>query len=261
MPDEQRIDFSTVTEVTGAPVTKEQIERMATRYRFASRYCEGKDVLEVACGSGQGLGALSEVAKSVVGGDYDEGLVRRAKEHYGERIEVRVLDAHDLPFDDDGFDVVILYEAIYYLKEPARFIAEALRVLREGGVIIIGTVNKSWAGFNPSPYSHSYLSAPELHALLSEGGFRDVELFADCPAVDRSLKGKIVAAIKLVAVRLDLIPNTMKSKELLKRIFLGKLTPLPQEIEVSENVSADLTAIPHDQQEREHKVLFAVGHV
>ncbi len=38
------IDYTTVTEIPGNKVTREQIERAYTRYRFASEFCEGKDV-------------------------------------------------------------------------------------------------------------------------------------------------------------------------------------------------------------------------
>ncbi len=50
------IDYTTVTEVPGNQVTQEQLERMFHRYCFASNFAEGKDVLEVACGAGLGLG-------------------------------------------------------------------------------------------------------------------------------------------------------------------------------------------------------------
>jgi 2-polyprenyl-3-methyl-5-hydroxy-6-metoxy-1,4-benzoquinol methylase len=77
------IDYSSVTEVPGNKVTQDQIDRMFHRYHFASNFCEGKEVLEVACGAGQGLGYLALKAKRVVGGDCTEELVRLAKDHYG----------------------------------------------------------------------------------------------------------------------------------------------------------------------------------
>jgi 2-polyprenyl-3-methyl-5-hydroxy-6-metoxy-1,4-benzoquinol methylase len=69
-------DYCTVTELPGSNATKEQLARLYHRYHFAAGFCEGKDVLEVACGAGQGLGYLARKAKSVVGGDYG----RRCKE-------------------------------------------------------------------------------------------------------------------------------------------------------------------------------------
>lgn len=62
-------DYTSVTEITGCNVTSEQLQRMYARYRFASELCDDKEVLEVACGSGQGLGYLAKKAKRVVGGD------------------------------------------------------------------------------------------------------------------------------------------------------------------------------------------------
>lgn len=48
-------DYSTVTELPGGNATKEQLARMFHRYCFAANFCRGKDVLEVACGAGQGV--------------------------------------------------------------------------------------------------------------------------------------------------------------------------------------------------------------
>jgi len=75
-------DYTIVTEVSHQKVTGEQIQRMYTRYRFASDFCQNKDVLEVACGSGQGLGFLALKAKRVVGIDINQKLLTLAEKHY-----------------------------------------------------------------------------------------------------------------------------------------------------------------------------------
>ena len=108
------IDYTGVTEVPGSRVTREQLARMYNRYFFAFQFCEGKDVLEVACGAGQGLGLLARRARKLVGGDYTENLIDVAWKHYGGRIPLVRFDAHTLPFREESFDVVIFYEAIYY---------------------------------------------------------------------------------------------------------------------------------------------------
>ena len=154
-------DYSTVTEIPGDKATQEQMDRVFQRYRFAIDFCEDKDVLEVACGAGQALGYLARKARRVVGGDCTEKLLTSAKHYYKDRAELYLLDAHQLPFRDRSFDVVILFEAIYYLAQPQEFVAEAYRVLRGNGVLLIATVNKDWPEFNPSPYSIRYLSVPE----------------------------------------------------------------------------------------------------
>ncbi len=93
-----------------------------TRYHYAAGLCQGKDVLEVRCGSGAGLGYLARRARSVVGGEYTESLLSRALLHYRGRIPLVWLDAHALPFREASFDAVILFEAIYYLGRPEDFL-------------------------------------------------------------------------------------------------------------------------------------------
>jgi ubiquinone/menaquinone biosynthesis C-methylase UbiE len=254
-------DFTAVTEVPGLGASREQRAMLFTRYAYAARLCDGKtDLLEVACGSGQGLGYLAGKARRVVGGDYTEALVQRARRHYGGRVAFVRLDAHALPFGGASFDVVLLYEAIYYLAEPDRFVAECRRVLRSNGVLVVCTVNKEWPDFNPSPYSVAYCSARDLTDLLRRHRF-DVKLYGAFPVAASSLKDRVVSRLKRTAVALNLIPRTMKGKELLKRMFFGPLTPLPQEIDEGFAPYCEPLPITADGPNHDFKVLFAVAHM
>jgi ubiquinone/menaquinone biosynthesis C-methylase UbiE len=233
---------------------------MFHRYCFAASFCEGKDVLEVACGAGQGLGYLARRARRVVGGDCTEKLVRAARDYYKDRVEVYHLDAHQLPFEDKSFDVVILYEAIYYLAQPEKFLQEARRVLREGGVLLIATANKDWSEFNPSPFSTRYFSVPELKELIKNNGFK-VEFYGAFSALPKGVKEKTIATIRKIAVALHLIPKTMKGKEFLKKIFYGRLLPLKEEIEEGVCEYLPPQRISSDSPNFEYKVIYAVARI
>jgi len=257
-----KTNYTTVTELPGNKASKEQLARLYHRYHFASSFCKNKDVLEVACGPGIGLGYLAKGANKVVGGDIDEKILRYAYDAYKSRenVEIRKVDAHKLPFEENIFDAVILYEAIYYLSQPEKFIDEAKRILREDGILIICTVNKDWADFNPSPYSFKYFSAPELCKMLNQR-FSNVKLYGSFPTSTDSTKDKILSLIKRTAIALHLIPKTMKGKESLKRIFFGKLMFIPPEVkdgmaEYNEPVFISCT-YPNSQ----YKVLYAVAYV
>lgn len=252
--------FTSVSELTGYRATQEQIDRMFTRYWFASTMCAGLDVLELACGSGQGLGLMARRAKSIKGGDFDPDIVALAQKHYGNQIAIEKMDAHSIPVDDESYDAVVLFEAIYYLKDPLLFVREAKRVLRAGGLLLIGSANKEWPGFNPSPFSHHYFSAQELSRLLQEEGF-NVELFADCPDHEGGLKNKVCGWIKKVAVGLHLMPKTMKGKELLKRIFMGKLLSLPAELKEGDGTFSPPVPLSNAGVVRNYKVVFALGRI
>ena len=60
-------------------------------------------------------------------------------------------------------------------------------------------------------------------------------------------------------VSLHLIPKTMKGKELLKRIFSGKLIPLPPEITDDMAEYIPPVPIPFDTPNFEFKVIYAVA--
>lgn len=255
-------NYTTVTELPGQGASSEQLARLCHRYKFASQFCEEKDVFEVACGAGIGLGYLARKARKVVGGDIDENNLKFAQEHYKGRhkIQLLLIDAYKLPFTDNSFDVIILYEAIYYLAHPEKFIREAQRVLRKGGNVLICTANKDWPGFNPSPYSYKYFSAHELFGLLKQNNFGNIALYGGCPVMTKTIKNKITSCIKRIAVALNIIPKTMEGKELLKRIFYGKLLPLPPELSDRMVEYRPPVSIPYDSSSFGYKVLFAIGY-
>ena len=257
---EMGIDYTSVTEIPGNQVTQEQLERMFHRYHFASSFAEGRDVLEVACGAGLGLGYIARKARKVVGGDYTENLLMTAKGYYQGRLPLLRLDAHFLPFRDCSFDVVILYEAIYYLAEVETFLSEARRLLRNQGVLLIATVNKDWSEFNPSPFSTHYFSVPELSDLLHKKGF-NVETYGAYSVLPKGAREKIVVFIRKLAVVLHLIPKTMKGKELLKKIFYGKLKPLKGEIEEGSCEYTPPEPISPSNVNHEYKVIYVVGRI
>jgi len=253
-------DFSGVTELPGNLAHREQLAILYTRYRWAARHCRDKDVLEVACGAGQGLGYLRKAARWVVGGDIEEKNLRFARQHYRDRdgIEVRHLDAKSLPFADGTFDTVVFFEAIYYLDDPRKFLDEARRVLRPGGTLLLSSVNCQWHGFNPSPFSVRYYTGAELTELLQDGGFRPrlLAAFRDEPG---SASRKAVAWLRRIASSLHLIPKTMKGKALLKRLFYGPLKSIPAEMDEGMAEAAPMEEVEAGRPLREFKMLYVEG--
>jgi len=253
-------DYSNITEKPGLKATQEQIARLYQRYEFARELAYDKDVLEIGCGAGLGLGYLAQFAKKVVGGDIDLKNITLSKEYYKGRgnIAIDLMDGHNLPLPDASFDLVLLYETIYYLKDPQKCFAEAARVLRENGVLIICTVNKDWEDFHPSPYSYRYFSAPELYELMKKS-FREVKLYGGFPVGHAGTKSEIISLIKRFAVKLNLIPGSLKGRAYLKRIFMGKLISLPSEITEGMAPYEPPVEIPVDKATRDYKILYALG--
>jgi ubiquinone/menaquinone biosynthesis C-methylase UbiE len=252
--------FSTVTELPGSQATNQQRSMLYTRYHLARSHCVDKDVLEVACGAGLGLGYLSQTARSVVGADIDDAILNVARESYSGQRKVRLLkaDAESLEFSDASFDTVLLFEAIYYLPNAAKFIDEARRVLRPDGTLLICTVNHRWHGFNRSPFAAKYFDAEELRRSLEQDNF-SVQIFGGFPDQSNSLFERLVSAVRRVAVRWHLIPRTMKGKQWLKRLFYGRLKTLDREVHDQMAPLENLVELSPGVDSQQFRVLYAVA--
>ena len=81
-----------------------------------------------------------------------------------ENVEVCEGDMHALPFDDAHFDLVVLMHALTYAAKPAQAVAEAARVLRPGGRLVIVDFAR---------HDHESLRTEHAHRRL---GFGDEEI-------------------------------------------------------------------------------------
>jgi len=95
-------------------------------------------------------------------------------------ISVRAGSAEGLPFEEGSFDTVLAVTTICFVDDAPQMFAEARRVLRPGGQLVIGFIDRA------SELGQRYLreqrdnvfyreatfhSAPEVHALLADTGF------------------------------------------------------------------------------------------
>ena len=251
-------DYTEVTETPGFPATKEQIERLARRYYWASEYCCDEDVLEVACGSALGLGYVGSRARSLLAGDYSASLLKLAHQHYGQRFTLLQFDAQAIPFASASFGVVMLFEALYYIPDVETFFREARRVLRPGGTLLVATANKDLYDFNRSPHSVRYLGVVELTRELSALGF-EVTCFGDTRVDEVSTRQRLLRPVKALAARFNLIPGTMHAKTLLKRLVFGPLRPIPSEVTHDTGPYLEPHPLEPVIADRRHKVIFCAA--
>lgn len=260
MPAPAIPDFSTVTESPLTRASDDQLRILGTRYDLAAKHAVGKDVLEIACGAGVGLGLLARVARRLVAGDIDERNCEIARQTYRGRADIAVerIDAQNMPFHDGSFNVVILFEALYYLPSIDSFLSEARRTLRPGGTLLISSVNRRWGGFNPSPFSRKYLDAAELAENLARHGFHS-EIFGSFADTDGGLVRAIIRLIRKIAICLHIIPETMKGKEWLKRLFYGELKPIPAELTSNAVKPAKLDPLAPPYEADRYRFIYAVA--
>ena len=148
------------------------------RYRFASQFICGKRVLDVACGEGYGThGLLRAGAMSVIGVAISEEACEHARRKYG--VDARCGSATELRIPDRSVDVVVSFETIEHIQNPALFVKECERVLASDGVLVISTPNRQAyinEGSN-NPFHCSELSESEFCTML-RSKFESLRLYS-----------------------------------------------------------------------------------
>ena len=97
-------------------------------------------VLDVGCGPGFFSVILGRLGHKVTGIDYNEEMCKVAASNcktYGVDTDFIRMDAHNLEFEDDTFDLVVSRDVLWNLDDPARVYDEMYRVVRPGGKITV----------------------------------------------------------------------------------------------------------------------------
>ncbi len=116
---------------------------------------QGKYVLDVGCGVGVTPCYLARThGCRVVGVDILEGMIERSKERAKkekvlDRVEFRIADAQNLPFEDDLFDAVITESVTAFPEDKQKAVKEYARVTKPGGYV--GLSESTWLKVPPPP--------------------------------------------------------------------------------------------------------------
>ena len=182
------------------------------RYVFASKFVDGKRVLDVACGLGIGTQSLLRAgAQTCVGLDVDQLAVAYAKSAY-ENCVFAQCDATSLCLADDAVDVVVSFETIEHLRDHVSFLRECKRVLRPGGILICSTPNRVLSRWGePNPFHLQELELEEFDYLLRRS-FPEITLYSQNNRFVLLYVGK-----KLVLRLLDRLELMEPVKRLIRR--------------------------------------------
>ena len=86
---------------------------------------EKQSILDLGCGTGTLIVQLNNLAKTVIGVDQSESMIKKAQEQYS-NIEFRVCDALALPFESQ-FDVVFSNAVFHWIKDHEKGLENWMR--------------------------------------------------------------------------------------------------------------------------------------
>jgi ubiquinone/menaquinone biosynthesis C-methylase UbiE len=131
-----------------------------------------RDLLDIGTGTGRMLEILAPRVERALGVDQSREMLSVARvnlERAGlENGSVRLGDMYQLALPDASFDAVVIHQVLHYADRPAAAIAEAARVLRPGGVLVL---------VDFAPHALEYLRDEHAHRRL---GFSDPEVAEWC---------------------------------------------------------------------------------
>ncbi len=99
------------------------------------------DVIDIGTGTGRMIDLFAGRAKHAVGIDTSRDMLALARAQLDaadqRHCQVRLGDMYNLPYEPSSFDLALMHLTLHYADRPSEVIAEAARVLRPGGRLII----------------------------------------------------------------------------------------------------------------------------
>jgi SAM-dependent methyltransferase len=140
------------------------------------------DVVDIGCGEGYLTVEVARWARRVIAIDRSSTVLARAKALAGRRrasnITFKRGELERLPLDASSVDVALLSQALHHAEQPPHAVAEAVRVLRPGGTLLVLDLRaheETWVREKLGD-RHLGFSDDQLADLLTSAGLTDVKV-------------------------------------------------------------------------------------
>lgn len=178
----------------GSPTLEERLafdyqNAVAKLHRDILPWVTTGNMLDVGCSNGALVKRACEYGFNAIGLEVSEDVAAVGQKVFGVEIRVGTVATAGLPLE--WFDCVTMYDVIEHMFYPRRDLALVYSLLRNGGVVIVETLNTDSLNFQElgldwdmvMPVEHvNYFSEANLVGVLLQTGFTVVE--SKCPHED-----------------------------------------------------------------------------
>jgi 2-polyprenyl-3-methyl-5-hydroxy-6-metoxy-1,4-benzoquinol methylase len=185
-------------------------------------------VLDIGCGRGLLLAAFRQRGWQTQGTELSEPAARYARQVAGVTVEIGRVE--EIGFPANQFDAVTMWHVLEHVHDPRVVLAEANRILKPGGVLLVGVPNFSGleARFFRDKWFHldvprhiTHLTKAMLKSSLREHGFQDRRWSGFAPEYDAF--SFVQSALNGLGLRHNLLYNLLRGKQ--AKILDGERTP------------------------------------
>jgi ArsR family transcriptional regulator len=176
------------------------------------------DVADVGCGDGYLTLEMARWAHHVTGIDRSDDRLEYAK-HLAARRNVSNVswkkgDLTRLPLRDGSVDLAVLSQSLRYATDPERALAEALRVVDDGGRILVVDLKEHDQAWVRTRFGNQRLgfAGHDLEALLHATGFSDVRISTGARKIGDPFVVLIASAVKSADRRPARATNTQPGR-------------------------------------------------
>ena len=143
-----------------------------------------KNILDIGCGFGWcELNFLSRGAREITATEKSEDDLKTVKNNVdNQKVKLIVCDATNLPFINDKFDTVVMWDVIEHIakKTESKMFFEVHRVLKSGGHFYISTPYASFFSKLTDPAwwltGHRHYSKEDINKFAKNHGFEIIEI-------------------------------------------------------------------------------------
>jgi len=189
-------DYGTISSIydkSRVPIGVSQIAQ-----GFSHCTSSGHFLFDIGCGTGNYLYALQDQYTCAVGLDASSQMLKTTAKKGLKNVALMEGTMLDLPFEPDSFDLVMSNFAVHHIgleqqqKDCQTFLSEAFRVLRKGGVFVLGTTLADqyddgfwWSVFLPEAVNDVKNRLPVKS--LNDGWFHDLADQVGFQVVDKQV--------------------------------------------------------------------------
>ena len=139
-------------------------------------------LLDIGTGTGRVLELLAHHISQGIGVDASKAMLALARSRLARadltHCSVRLADMYRLPLQENSFDIAVLQMVLHYAEDPPGVLAEAARVLRPGGRLLVVDLARHEQDAVLTRFAHRWPGFDDaaMRSLLGDAGFETTEV-------------------------------------------------------------------------------------